>query len=64
MINMKPKIIVDQCTQNSLKHNYVLFVDEYGFDLANEKLESLFGGRWHKHKTDVWQWYDREYDDR
>ena len=64
MINAEPETIVCKATEIAIKHNYVDFVELYGFDLADKKLESLFGNRWHQHKQVVWQWNDEEYNDR
>lgn len=52
--------ILDSLMLSSLKHNYVEFVEEYGYELANEKLGRLFGDVWHIHKQHVWQWYDTD----
>ena len=52
--------IIDTLMLSSLKHNYVEFVELYGFEEANKKLHNLFGETWLQHKELVWQWYDTD----
>jgi len=54
------KDLISSLTLSSIKHNYVEFVEEYGYELANEKLSGLFGDIWDTHKEEVWQWYDTD----
>ena len=52
--------LVESLIVSSMRHNYAEFVRLYGYDLANEKLQKLFGETWTKHKEDIWVWYDED----
>lgn len=60
---MKPtqNDIMNSLVMQSLKTNYVEFVEAWGYEQANENLTNLFGDVWKKRRQLVWQWYDREY---
>lgn len=52
--------IINSLVYSTIKHNYRLFVDEFGFDNADKRLEQLFGQTWLSVRETVWQEYDRE----
>tara|TARA_Y100000592_G_scaffold98824_1_gene172964 strand:- start:1687 stop:1896 length:210 start_codon:yes stop_codon:yes gene_type:complete len=58
---IKSRDVVGSLMLSSLKHNYVEFVDEWGYDRANQYLHELFGEAWLNNREVVWQWYDQEY---
>ena len=57
---IKSTDIVSTLTLNCIKHNFIEFVDEYGYELGVQKIAELFGDQWDKCKLEVMQWYDLE----
>tara|TARA_Y100000004_G_scaffold167966_1_gene200946 strand:+ start:435 stop:647 length:213 start_codon:yes stop_codon:yes gene_type:complete len=56
----KSSYIISQITLSCIKHNFVEFVDEHGYELGVLKIAELFGDQWDKCKYEVMQWYDFE----
>ena len=52
--------VIDSLMLSSLRHNYVEFVELYGYEHANEKLGNLFGYAWLTYREQGWQWYDTD----
>ena len=52
--------IVNSLVYSTLKHNYFLFVDKFGYEDADIRLEQLFGQTWLSVRETIWQEYDRE----
>lgn len=53
--------ILDTLTVANMKHNYPQFVDYYGYDRADERMEACYGDAWVKHRENIWQWFDQDY---
>ena len=53
--------VIDSLMLSSLKHNYIEFVEEWGFAEADLRLHGLFGEVWLNNRENVWQWFDKEY---
>jgi len=60
-VGTKSTDIVGSLTMSCMKHNYIEFVAEWGYDKANDAMANLFGSTWSKAKEQIWQWYDTEY---
>jgi hypothetical protein len=55
------KSVADDLTLAAIKYNYPEFVERYGFDEANFRVERMFGAVWDRNKEKVWQWFDTDY---
>lgn len=53
--------LVDSLTLSCIRHNFVEFVEAYGYTLAVIKIAELFGSQWDKCALEVMQWYDQDY---
>ena len=49
--------VIDGLMLESLKHNYVSFVDEWGFTEGESRLHSLFGDVWLVNRDSVFEWF-------
>lgn len=58
---IKSTDVVSKLTLSCIKHNYVEFVDEWGYELGTQKIAELFGNQWELCKYEVMQWYDLDY---
>lgn len=57
---IKSTEVISQLTLSCIKHNFVEFVDEFGYQDAVQKISELFSADWEKCKYEVMQWYDFE----
>ena len=57
---IKSTEVISTLTLNCIKHNFVEFVDEYGYQDGVQKISELFTADWDKCKYEVMQWYDFE----
>lgn len=61
MKGIKSTDLVSSLTMSCMKHNYIEFVDSWGYEKANQAMQDLFGSTWGKAQQEIWQWYDLEY---
>ena len=45
--------VIDSLMLSSLKHNYIEFVEEWGYEEANNRLHGLFGETWLNNREQV-----------
>lgn len=53
--------VIDHLMLSAIKHNFMEFVADRGYEGANKAMQRLFPEHWERCKQDVWQWYDIEY---
>ena len=57
---MNASNVIDGLMLESLKHNYVSFVNEWGYTKGESKLHGLFGDVWLVNRQAVLEWFGEE----